>query len=376
MPFEFRNYWLLVQLAWHEKMSPRRRRLAWSVLLAIPVLAAANKLCFALDALFYPEAFTAKVKGPVFVIGHARSGTTLTHQLLTTDPRFSWFMTWELAFPSLLQKKFIRWLGKLDRERWGSRLAKRIEAWEDRTFAKGREMHPMGLSLPEEDEFMFVPSVATGYVQVVFPYVKETECWSDLDSLPVKKRNAIMGFYHETIRRHTWLHGGAGIHLCKYPAPVGKLESFRAFFPDARFIVNVRHPYETIPSHQKMMFRNWKASDADPARIEESLAILVQQSFAQIQEPFAFFERHPEVRYAVIDYRELTRSPRSAIEKAYAEIGLDLSPELAAALDAEDERRRTSHRPDHRYTLDEFGITRERIYEALAPCFERFGWEK
>ena len=51
------------------------------------------------------------------MVGHARSGTTLTHRLLSQDSgHFSSLMLHEMS-PSLLQKKFIRWVAKIDRER-------------------------------------------------------------------------------------------------------------------------------------------------------------------------------------------------------------------------------------------------------------------
>ena len=66
------------------------------------------------------------MRTPVFVVGHARSGTTLLHRLLSEDTeRFSVFLYWELFFPSLLQKKVIRWLIACDR-RFGGRIATRV----------------------------------------------------------------------------------------------------------------------------------------------------------------------------------------------------------------------------------------------------------
>lgn len=374
MPFEFRHYLLLVRLTLRERMSPKRRRVAWMVLLGLPLLAALNALCFLLDRMLFPGFRRVAVVAPVFIVGHARSGTTLTHQLMSRDPRFSWFMTWELAFPSLLQKKLVRALGECDRRWLDSRVARRIRAWEDRSFAVGRQMHPMSLTGPEEDEFLLVPSIATSYVANVFPYLRELQELRLWDAWPEAKRRRVLGFYRECIRRQLYLNGPGKTHLCKSPSIAGKLQALLEVFPDARFVLNLRHPYQTIPSLQKMMWRNWKASDVDEERIRDSLAVLREQSFDEYREPLAVFARRPELRVAELEYRRLTESPTRGIAGAYAALGLDSGPELEAAL-AEEEQRHAEHRPEHRYSLEEFGITRQEIRRELGALFERFGWE-
>ena len=63
--------------------------------------------------------------------------------------------------------------------------------------------------------------------------------------------------------------------LCsKNPEFVPKLKSLIETFPDARFIVMLRTPYETMPSIMKMMERNWKATGCDRARVAESVRLL------------------------------------------------------------------------------------------------------
>ena len=51
-----------------------------------------------------------------------------------------------------------------------------------------------------------------------------------------------------------------------------------------------------------------------------------------------------------------------------------VSPELAAALDAE-EQRAGGHETTHAYSLDEFGLDGGEIQRRLGALFERFGWE-
>jgi hypothetical protein len=83
--------------------------------------------------------------------------------------------------------------------------------------------------------------------------------------------------------------------------------------------------------------------------------------------------RHPETRRALVDYAQLTASPRAAVEKMYAELGFDVTPELARLLEAEQARAKTRE-TSHRYSLEEFGLAKDMLRERLAPLYAQFHW--
>src|SRR3989442_15784052 len=99
--FDFANYFTMVRLAWNE-VNPRARRHYLAILLFwVPAVAAFHALCFFLDGIVFPGLHRTAIRAPVFVVGHARSGTTLVHRLLAADEgRFSSFRLYEMFFPS------------------------------------------------------------------------------------------------------------------------------------------------------------------------------------------------------------------------------------------------------------------------------------
>ncbi len=373
MPFDWRTFRLLLREAFRDPMSPRRRAVVWLSLFGIPFLAAVNAACFALDRLVTPQIHRLPVREPVFIIGHARSGTSLMHRLMTHDPRFAWFRMYELFLPSLLQKKLVRRAADWDRRWLGGRIRLRIRAWEDRTFARGREMHPMSLTGPEEDEFLMTLSCASGTLTLLFPYMRELQHLYYFDQRPVPERRRLMRFYRECVQRQLALAGGDHQLLSKNPVFCGRVESLIEAFPDARFVVMMRDPCETIPSLLKLMKRNWKASDCPAHRVDDSLQVLAAQSIHTYRYPLEVLARHPEVRHAVVRYRDLVESPKATVERVYAQLGLPLSSRFEGALRDEQTRSR-DHRADHVYGLEEFGLERNRIRSQLADLFERFGW--
>jgi len=373
--FDLRTYLTMFRLALRDRMSPRRRTVVLSLMFLIPALAALNGVCLLLDHLLFPGFRRTPVRAPVFIIGHARSGTTLMHRLMTADTRMSWFMTYELFLPSILQRKIVGALARWDRERRGGRMARRIQAWEDRTFAKGRQMHPMSLTGPEEDEFLLAPSCRSGVWVTVFPYMRELAYLYYTDEMPAARRRRTMRVYRALVQRNLYLKGADTIHCSKNPTFAGKMRSLLETFPDARFVVLNRNPYETIPSLLKMMDRNWKASDCDRERMRDSLECLGRQSFHTYKYPYAVLDAHPRTKRAIVDYRRLIEQPRRVTEEVYAALDLNVTAELAAALDVEEARSKT-HRADHVYNLREFGLRREEIRRELADLFERFDWDE
>lgn len=373
VPFDGVTWWRLLRLAFADRPGSGRRLLLVVVALLFPLWSAVNTLFLWLDEILFPGYRGIAVREPVFVVGHARSGTTLMHTLLARDPQFSFFRTWEMFLPSITQKKLADALVALDR-RLGRPLGRRVEAFEDRAFAKGRQMHPMGLSNPEEDEFLLFLAFASPVLAMLFPFQSELNRLFFFDRLPARQRRRVLDFYEGVVRRQLWLRGGTR-HLSKNPVFVGKLCSLVERFPDARFVLMERHPYETIPSILKMMERNWKAVGCNRATIRRELRVLGELSFDYYTYALEVLDALPPERRAIVRYPDLVERPAKTIEQAYAQLGLRLSPTFAERL-ASEERRSREHRSEHVYSLEEYGIPRAEIRERLGPLFDRFGWER
>ena len=128
--FDFAIYRQMLRLARDEDNPATRRQLLFVLLVVVPLVASVNAVCFFLDGILFPGLHRVRVREPVFNVGHARSGTTLMHRIMSLDgDRFSSFLMWELFLPSILQKKLVRLLGRLDRRLLGGRVDARIKAW-------------------------------------------------------------------------------------------------------------------------------------------------------------------------------------------------------------------------------------------------------
>jgi len=373
--FDFETYRRMLSLARAEQNAAGRRRLLFILLGIVPLVAGFHAVCFALDYVLFPRLWTLPVRTPVFIVGHARSGTTLMHRLMSEDAdRFSFFLLYEMFFPSLLQKKAWRELGRLDRRFLGGRLERRIADWDRRKFASTKDMHSTGLFAPEEDDFVHAFSCASGFWIVLLPYMGLLDFYY-VDDRPERRRRRLMRFYRECVKRQLYANGADKIHLSKNPTFSGRVASLIEEFPDARIVVMMRNPYETIPSLLKLMKRSWELRRWDEPQMKRSLGALADQSFHTYLYPLEVLRRHPDTRCAVVDYRELVDAPKRTVEQVYAQLGFEITPAYERAL-IEHEKRAKAHETTHRYSLAEFGLDANVIHERLAELFERYGWER
>lgn len=364
----------MLALAWREDNVTARRRMLVMLVVVVPIVSTIHAICFALDAIVFPGLRSVEVRTPVFILGHARSGTTLTHRLMCMDPgRYSYFRLYEMFLPSLIEKKIVRALGWIDQRLLGGWIDKRIAAAEQRSaLSATQDMHRTGLKEPEEDDFVQTFSMASGFWIVLAPYMGDLDFYY-VDEWPKRKRDRLMSFYKECIKRQLYANSRDRIHLSKNPTFSGRAESLIETFPDARIVVLLRDPSDTIPSLLKLLQRTWKQGKWDDRSIERSLRVLADQSFHTYRHPLEALDKHPEVRHAIVDYRDLVASPKRTIEQLYERIGFEVSPAFAAILE-EQEAKSRSHEATYRYSLDEFGLRADEIRTELADLFERYGW--
>ena len=372
--FDFENWLTLIRLASGEKQMAVRLYFLAILLIWVPIVSSFHAICFFLDGIFFPGLWRTRVEKPIFVVGHARSGTTLVHRLMSADgDRFSVFQLYEMYFPSLLQKKVIRAVAKFDRENFDGLLEKRVQAWEDKHYAAVRKVHKMGLTEAEEDDMVLYYSIASGFWITKMPYMGDIDFY-DVDNWPTRKRRRMMRFYKDCVRRQLYLNGAEKTHLAKNPVFAGRVGALIETFPDCRIVTTMRNPYETIPSLLKLVQSGWKRLGWDDDRMNRCLRVLADQSFHTYLHPLEVLEASPKTTGAVVDYRLATTDAEAAIRQLYADLGLSVRDEYAKFLEAQGKRER-SHRSGHEYSLDEFGLDADEIRTRLAPLFERFGWD-
>lgn len=374
MDFDFANWWLILRRIAGEPFRWKRKLFLYGVFLALSVFSAASGLGLALDRILYPGFRKVRVASPVFIVGNGRSGTTHMHRLLAGDAnRFSWFRTWEMLLPSIVQRRLVHGLAALDRRLLGGRIARRLQSTEDAVFADVRGKHNWRLDGPEEDDFLLFNNWSSGSLVFPFDYAELIEqLYGDRQSEAAQRRQ--FRFYRGLVQRQLYLYGRERIHCCKSPSFTMKIRVLRAYFPDARFVMMMRHPAESIPSLVDLMSWYWRGFGSPPEQVEAAAGALAEANVDNYRFMAELADELPADHCAVVDYRALCRDPKAAVEAVYARFGFGVDPEYAAFLEREREAA-ASFVSGHDYDPEGQGPGRARLHRELAPLYARFGWE-
>ena len=75
-----------------------------------------------------------------------------------------------------------------------------------------------------------------------------------------------------------------------------------------------------------------------------------------------------------MNFDDLVGDPERAVADIYRRLGFEIGPAFVRVLREAAERARHYH-SRHRYSLEQVGLTRERIVVEFADVFERFGFD-
>lgn len=329
-----------------------------------------------LDEIFYRKYHDIEIEKPVFILGPPRSGTTFLHRLMAKDERFSCIKLWEIMFaPSIIQKKFCLFLGRLDK-RIGNKLSNVIIHLEKKDRLLSNPIHKMNFFEPEEDEWLLFSACATGHFFLLwFPFFKILHPLIYFDKeLPKVERERIMTFYKHCVQRHLYVFGKDKLFLSKNPAFSTKIRSIHQAFPDAKIIFLARNPLDSVPS--LLSLYSFTFNEFSPAfNHTEAMAFGVQQMLDYYTYPLHELEHWPINRKAIVVYNQLVHDPTKTVKNVYRQLELELTPEYAETLSKEDAKAK-HFRSKHEYSLDQFGLTPQDIKNRFHEIFDRFGFEQ
>jgi hypothetical protein len=161
-----------------------------------------------LDRFVYPAFELTPVIPPLFVIATPRSGTTFLHHLLALDDeRFVSFKLYQTLAPSVLLDRALSTLRDLDAQA-GLGLGRLLDAVDRRLFTAWNGIHRVGLRADEEDENLFVYSLVSPALYMLFPAILAIPELIDLSGFTPKTLRRLAHDYRETVRRLLYVTGG------------------------------------------------------------------------------------------------------------------------------------------------------------------------
>ena len=357
------------------RLTPKRILVILFVFPGATILGLIHLIGFTIDNIFFRGYRKIEIKEPVFITGVFRSGTTLLHRLMYKDERFTSIKLWEIFFgPSITEK--LLWLGiyKVDQALFGRFFRKLIIKIEDRIYEEARKVHYIGMFETEEDEGILLTIFSSFFQFFVFPFPEERRPFEYFDTeMDPEDRWRIMNYYKRCIQRHMYVFGRGKQFLSKNPCFCPRVQSIRETFPDAKIVCLVRSPLQTVPSLMSLfsLLGNFLCSPHDPPAMRDPTLEMVHHWYHY---PVDVLEKWPENNHKILMYDDLVKDPGKVILDIYERFGFEPSEEYKKILEAETEKAR-SYKSKHKYSPEQFGLTKEELLRRYADVFERFGFK-
>ena len=152
-----------------------------------------------------------------------------------------------------------------------------------------------------------------------------------------------------------------------------ELDALLENYPDAIFIQTHREPERFMGSWNSLVDRIRSLSMEPRPRRDTGTEQLALMS-GMLNEAMQLRASRPELesRWVDVDYRDLVEKPMAVVNAIHERLDWRLDPRAAADMEnwlvrqAEQRRRE----PPHRYSLEDFGLTAERVAAAFAPYRE------
>ena len=348
--------WMLVRIfARHRRYGSA---LLW--LLLGPVMLATTRVLLQLDYVFFPRLRRVVLDRPVFIVGHPRSGTTFLQQQVFGSHTVGMFTTWELFFPSLIQRRLLApfvWLLKL------------LDVSVVQSSDYGHEVRIDGV---EEDEGLFMHRVDTEILTFNCPWLltdpNVAEIGFRLGWLSRRQRLLSAKLYRELLKRHVIAAGRRRMVLKCNPS-VFRLQELFKVFPDARVVYVLRSPEYSVASYLAFASR-FVVPLLEPQEQERYFRKKYEWSIALYRE----FERVrpmlPPEQLLILPFEEIFQDLPRAMERFFR--FAELTPGDHMWRRFRERKRRRHHKRHVNQPLLEFGVTEDEIRRDLAFVYEGY----
>lgn len=310
---------------WWSLLSRNRFQIAPSrvhVSLGVSLINPINGMLWSLQqAIFGRRIRETKIdQAPLFILGHWRSGTTLLHELLVTNPDFACPNTYQCFAPShfLISGRIIT--------RYGGFLV-----------PDKRPMDEMaaGWLLPQEDEFALMNlGVPSPYLRIAFPQTQEQYLdYLNFNSLSEQQLAEWESGFLWFLRALTIAFPGRRLVL-KSPTHTGRIAFLHRLFPNAKFIHLTRDPRKLFPSTMRL----WRALDEvqslHDSYNEDQLVQYVRDCMEQMYTGYQEGRGSvPESQLMEVRYEDLVANPKETLREIYQRLDLGDFQQAEALLD-------------------------------------------
>lgn len=302
----------------------------------------------------HPEIAGVPIEKPVFIVGLARSGTTILFNLLAQDPANRAPYSWEVQYPNppaegdsfhrdARIQKAEKYFGQMDQ------MAPELPA-----------IHEIGATLPQECMPFMAHTLLTPQPWWVYN-IPGYQAWVDRQSA------APSYSYHRQFLEHLQSRHKKQRWALKSPIHLATLDALLEEYPDARIIFTHRDPAKIVPSVASLFYTIGGIA-TDALSPEKAGRDHLEWWAKAMNHAMEVRKANPDKakQFVDIQFEEVVEDPVAALQRAYEKLGLEWTEEAETRMRAFLASNPRGKHGTHTYSLEDFGLR-------LGEIRERFG---
>lgn len=320
-----------------------------------------NRLRFVELFKQHPEIDDEQVEVAAVVAGLPRTGSTMLHRMLAAAPGMTgarWYETKNYA-PLPGEE---RGNPEPRREQAKILLDQMIQA-----IPELMTIHPMDIDQPDEELIIMGQLFSSTMIEGTF-FVPTFARWlMEHDRIQIyrdlKQILKLLQWWDPSRKGHKW--------VLKTPGHLMGLDGVIEVFPEAKIVMTHRDPVQTVPSYCSMM-HNLYLMTSD--RIDRaSVGKVWLDRLAELLDTFVTERAKVQGRNFIdVLYTEQLAHPVEVGRRVLEQSGITVTPEIEAGMAEWIEANKREDRAPHKYSLEDFGLTREQVEERFRTYREAF----
>lgn len=305
-----------------------------------------------------PQIAEEKIEAPAFIIGLPRTGTTILHNLLHTDPATRSPLSWECLYPYPVPNK--------DNYEVDERIQVCDKEFEQlfKLVPNFKKMHIMTASTPQECigihalDFQSYQPMAQYNIPTYLDWYNNSDFYHQFE-------------FHKRMLQYLQSDGVRGRWLLKSPVHLPHIDQLFATYPDAAVITTHRHPVKIVASVSSLMHsvRTLYSDQADARATGQEILKMWSEYLNGFVEQR---EKHSDKanQFVEIYFEDFIKDPVGCAQDVYAHHGWEFTQDVRSRMEKFMADNPKDKHGKHHYSLEEFGLSESEVKKEFSDYID------